>query len=937
MGGLIERAAEVAGIQDALAGAAEGSGRTVLLAGPAGIGKSALVDLAQALAREAGFSVLCSSATPVSTALPHGVVRDWLGPHVRAGRPGVAPFDGPAADLAEAMGTASSPHQVWNLASLDYALTWALESLAESQPLLLTVDEVQWVDLASLQILDLLSARVRHHLPVVLLLALRSGEPTPAAEVLKRIAGRALRLEPAPLSVVGVDQVRRELAGPMSSDRPSAQELHRVTGGVPFLLRELLRSETSDRAPGSVVDSVRERIDRLGPAAVTVARTTAVLGDDAEFDTLAELTGLGVADLADPLELLTDAGLLCRGTWRAWPAHPLLAEAVLAAMTPSERSELHRAAADHFVRHDRSRQTVASHLVHTLPKDDPTVVDLLREAGEESLRAGAPDVAARQLLRAVAETRSDDTEPELLALAASAHLLAGHRTEAFDLWSRALDRSEDPAARAALLAAIGDVQMTLGERSDAAQTYHRAVSSLTEAGHDSSSQPMRDLLVRMGLARALYDGARPEIVTAAADAVRQPRDRDTHTDRLLFALAGSDLAVRGEDRAGARDLALRALDGGVLLTEETSEGIGYYLATAVLSWADAYEENLAALDAAVEDARHRGSVLGFATASYCRGLLHYRQGRLRRAIGELQPALDLRARGWSDFAEPAVAGAALTHLALGQHEEAHALEPALRAAADRGQFVTAFPLAVAGVVRATQGDHEQALEDYRRAARLMGSHADNASIVEWRELSAWSLSALGRHDEARELAEEAVDRARGWGAPRALGFAMRTLAHLSPRDQAVELLRQAIALFEAGGCVDYRARAWVGLASLLLDGSPAERDEGVALLRRTVDYGRTTDVPPAVLRATRMLVRAGEAVGDLAADPVSSLTPGERRVVELAIAGETNRRIAQKLFVTVKAVEWHLSHAYRKLGISSRAELPAAIYGEFGPSISSEM
>jgi DNA-binding NarL/FixJ family response regulator len=60
-------------------------------------------------------------------------------------------------------------------------------------------------------------------------------------------------------------------------------------------------------------------------------------------------------------------------------------------------------------------------------------------------------------------------------------------------------------------------------------------------------------------------------------------------------------------------------------------------------------------------------------------------------------------------------------------------------------------------------------------------------------------------------------------------------------------------------------------------------------------------------------------------------------VVELAIAGETNRRIAQKLFVTVKAVEWHLSHAYRKLGISSRAELPAAIYGEFGPSISSEM
>jgi len=936
MGGLIERATEVAAIQDALAGAATGSGRTVLLAGPAGIGKSSLVEHARTLARGAGFLVLCSSATPVSTALPHGVVRDWLGPHVRAGRPGAAPFDGPAADLAEAMGTASAPHQVWNLASLDYALTWALESLAESQPLLLTVDEVQWVDLASLQVLDLLSARLQHHLPVLLLLALRTGEPTPAAEVLKRIAGRAARLEPAPLSVVGVEQVRRELSG-TAPEGPSAQELHRVTGGVPFLLHELLRSGTPDRTPRSVVDSVRERLDRLGPTAVTVARTTAVLGDDAEFDTVAELTGLGVAELADPLELLTDAGLLCLGMWRAWPAHPLLAEAVLSAMTPSERSELHRAAADHFVKHGRSRQTVASHLVHTLPKDDPAVVELLREAGEESLHAGAPDVAARQLLRAVGETRPDDTDPGLLALAASAHLLAGHRTEAFDLWARALERSEDAAARATLLAAVGDVQMTLGERSDAAQTYHRAVSALGEAGHDSSSQLMRGLLVRMGLARALYDGARPEIVSAAADAVRQPRERDTHADRLLFALSGSDLAVRGEDRARARDLALRALDGGVLLAEETSEGIGYYVATAVLSWADAYGENLAALDAAVEDARHRGSVLGFATASYCRGLLHYRQGRLRRAIGDLQPALDLRARGWSDFAEPAVAGAALTHLGLGQHEEALALEPALRAAADRGQFVTAFPLAVAGVVRAIHGDHEQALQDYRRAAHLMGSHADNASIVEWRELSAWSLGALGRRDEARELAAEAVDRARVWGAPRALGFALRTLAHLTPRDQGVELLREAIVLFDAGGCVDYRARAWVDLASLLLDGGPADRDEGVALLRRAVDYGRDTDVPPVVLRATRLLVRAGEAVGDLSADPVSSLTPGERRVVELALAGETNRRIAQKLFVTVKAVEWHLSHAYRKLGISSRAELPAAIYGESGPSNSSEM
>jgi DNA-binding CsgD family transcriptional regulator len=936
MGGLIERNAEVSATQDLLDAAAAGAGGSILFAGPAGIGKSALVGHAREQARTAGFRVLSSCPTPVSTALSHGVVRDWLGPLVRSACPGRPPFDGPAADLGEALGTPSSPHRVWNLAGLDYALTWALESLAEHQPLLVVVDDVQWVDVGSLQLLDLLSARL-HLLPVALVLALRSGEPVMAPDIVDRLAARAAVLEPAPLSVVGVEAARRKLEVSARLRGVSAAELHRLTGGVPFLLAELVRSGTPDQAPRSVVDSVRERLTRLAPEAVLVAHTTAVLGDDAEFDALADLTGLSVADLADPLEVLTDAGILTLGMWRACPAHPLVAEAVLSTLTPSERSELHGSAAAYLGKKGCSLQVVASHLVHTLPEEDRAVVELLRAVGEESLRAGAPDVASRQLLRAVGETRPEDTDPELLALAASAHLHAGHRAEAFDLWNRALDRAENPAERARLLADIGDVQMTLGARPDASASYHRAVTALTEAGHDSSSPQMREVFVRMGLTRALYDGARAEIVNAVSEAVRQPVEQDAPCDRLLFALAASDLAVRARDRARAVDLALRALGDGALLEEETSEGIGFYVASAVLSWADAYEENLAALDAAVEDAHRRGSVLGFATASYCRGLVHYRQGRLREAATQFHAALERREGGWSDFAEPAVAGAALTRLGLGQHEEARTLEPALRAAAKRGQFVSAQPLVVAGLIRAVHGDHEQALHDYRKAARLMGAHPDNASIVEWRELSAWSLMALRRHDEALETAEEAVDHARRWGAPRALGFALRTLAHVTPRDRSVGLLREALAHFERGACTDYLARVRIDLGRLLLAGGRDERDEGVTMLRSALEHGRSQDVEPVALRATRLLVRAGESVSGPADTPASSLTAGERRVVELAAGGETNRQIAQRLFVTVKAVEWHLSNAYRKLGISSRAELARALYGESGPNSSSEM
>jgi DNA-binding CsgD family transcriptional regulator/tetratricopeptide (TPR) repeat protein len=936
MGGLIERNAEVSATQDALDAAAAGAGSSLLLAGPAGIGKSALVAHAQEVARAAGFRVLSTSPTPVSTALSHGVVRDWLGPLVRSARPGTPPFDGPAADLAEALARPTSPHRVWNLAGLDYALTWVLESLAEHQPLLVVVDDVQWVDVGSLQLLDLLSARL-HLLPVTLVLALRSGEPVLAPDIVDRLTARATVLEPAPLSVMGVEAARRQLEVPEGLRSVTAEELHRLTGGVPFLLAELIRSDTPDAPPRSVVDSVRERLTRLAPEAVAVARTTAVLGDEAEFDALADLTDLSVADLADPLEVLTDAGILALGMWRTWPAHPLVAEAILSTLTPSERSELHRAAATYLGKKGCSQQVVASHLVHTLPDEDRAVVELLRAVGQESLRAGASDVAARQLLRAVGETRPEDTDPGLLALAASAHLHAGHRAEAFELWNRALDRAEDPVQRARLLADVGDVQMTLGERREASGSYHRAVTVLTEAGHDSSSPQMREILVRMGLTRALYDGARAEIVTAVTEAVRQPVEADGHCDRLLFALAASDLAVRARDRDRAVGLALRALGDGALLAEETSEGIGFYVASAVLSWSDAYEENLTALDAAVEDAHRRGSVLGFATASYCRGLVHYRQGRLREASAEFQAALERREAGWSDFAETAVAGAALTRLGLGQHEEARTLEPALRAAAERGQFVCAQPLSVAGLIRAVHGDHEQALEDYRGAARLMGAYPDNASIVEWRELSVWSLMALRRRDEALETAEEAVVHARRWGAPRALGFALRTLAHVTPRDRSVELLREALTHFEHGRCTDYRARAQVDLGRLLLAGGKDERDEGVAMLRCSLGHGRTHGIDPVTLRATRLLVRAGESVSDPAGTPAGSLTAGERRVVELAARGESNRQIAQRLFVTVKAVEWHLSNAYRKLGISSRAELGRALYGESGPHNSSEM
>jgi DNA-binding CsgD family transcriptional regulator len=158
------------------------------------------------------------------------------------------------------------------------------------------------------------------------------------------------------------------------------------------------------------------------------------------------------------------------------------------------------------------------------------------------------------------------------------------------------------------------------------------------------------------------------------------------------------------------------------------------------------------------------------------------------------------------------------------------------------------------------------------------------------------------------------------------------LGHVTQAPESVRAWREAISLLEGCGAVDQLARARIALGSQLMRTSSTRR-EGAELLGEALDYARGSDVPGLVRRATRVLAQHGmEATGRFGT-PLHLLTPGERRVVELAAQGHTNRTIAQRLFVTVKAVEWHLSNAYRKLEISSRGQLAAALAGQDGTDV----
>jgi DNA-binding CsgD family transcriptional regulator/tetratricopeptide (TPR) repeat protein len=916
----------VSAVEDALAAAQAGSGGSLLLSGPAGVGRTALAEHARHAATARGFTVLHSRQTPVSTTLVHGVVRDWARPLLRATS---GSFSDPGARLREALAAARTGDGR-SLDAVDDALRWWLDDLAGNGPVLLVVDDVQWADPESLRLLDLLSPRLEDS-STVLVTTRRRGEPCALPDVLHRLAVRATVLEPMPLTADGVQHLCAA-AVPASAGGgvpgPSGAAVHRLTGGLPFLVRELLRAggDLESGAPAAVVAWVRARVDRLGEPPREVLRAVAVLGEDASFDGIAALCGLTVAQLADPLEVLVDAALVELGMWRVQAAAPAIGDAVLAGMSPSQRSGFHARAARFLTSCGSPSRVVASHLVHTLPGEDLEVVAQLRTAGEDALSAGAPGEAASLLLRAVGEVAPELTEPSLLRLAATAHLRAGLAAPALDLWDTATRRAATPLDRADCLRETGDGLLALGRAAAARSAYAEAARLLAPSGADGDDRLRRLLAVRVRMAAAGTGRPDRELLRGTvAAAARRPPEEDTFADRLGLALAAHEIATQGREARTARSLALRALADGRLLDEEPCELPGVYLATDVLTWCESFAEGLAVLDAALARARAAGSSVGIANAACARGFLLLRQGHPHRAVADLEAALAARPK-----VTPARLGTALAtltggYLVLGRTADAQRLLPELRRLEAAAPTEDGVLLAL-GLLHAVAGDDEAALASYRAASATRPVPPPPA-LLPWRELSALSLRRTGHSGEARELAGEAVRLARQWGSPRTLAFSLRVLSRLLPSDEALASLREAVRLCEVEESEDHRVRAETDLGAVLM-ANRHTRDQGRELLERAVAYGRDHDVPAVVRAAATALLRNGVRVPGLGETPLDRLTRGEQRVVELAASGLTNRAIARELFVTVKAVEWHLSNAYKKLAISSRSQLMDVMGGQ---------
>src|SRR5262249_37936759 len=401
----------------------------------------------------------------------------------------------------------------------------------------------------------------------------------------------------------------------------------------------------------------------------------------------------------------------------------------------------------------------------------------------------------------------------------------------------------------------------------------------------------------------------------------------TPGERLVLAgLAFEEARASGTASDATRNIE-PALAGGRLLAEQELDVAGpfYFLFIGLIS-TDAFELGLACVDQALADAKARGSIPALAFITGYRGRFSLLCGRVAQAEADARTGLELMtSHGLWVGRLPCLALLIAALIEGGELDEAEdvLVENGLDEEIPPG-LVTNYLLEVRGALRLAQGKPRKGLDDlvaFGRDDELWGAASPLAS--RWRSRAALALAAMGEGRRAREMALEDLERGRRRGAASGFGFALRCSALVGADDAPVERLREAVRTLEDSPAQLEYARALTDLGAALRRSK--KRAEARGPLKEALELAERLGGRAVAERARTELVTAGGRSSDPFGTGVERLTASERRVGELAARGFTNPEIAQALFVSRKTVETHLGHAYRKLDISGRAELAAAL------------
>ena len=904
----------------------------LLVEGPAGVGKTELVREARAAAVQAGVTPLEARGSELEQPFAFGIVRQLLDPMI-----GEAPgrdelFAGAAAPAVRLFepDEHQAPSSEVGFEAL-HSLYWLVVNLADRAPLLVSVDDCQWVDRDSLRFLAYLAQRIEG-LRVAMLLAGR--RPDSAAvdggSLWAQVASRpeAGVLQPRPLSESASVALARERLGAEAAAE-FCRACHRATGGNPLFLRELLgaleaagvapsvdaASEVQAVGPAAVSRFVLHRLAALGPDASELARAVAVLGDDSELELACEVSGLSEDAARTAADHLVRADIFA-SVERLGFVHPIVRAALYEDLAPGERQARHAAAAEALAGEGASPERVTAHLLLTGATGDQRRVEMLRSAARVAARRGAPGAAAARLRRALAESPGELERAEILTELGRFEVASMQFEAAEEHLHLALTSGVEPMIRADAASTLGRCAIASGGRS--AEAAIDALASLAEQLRPL--EPERSLELRAEL--LMVATAVPRVRAGLAAHLQRFRDQAAghpgfeavariHTAQEQLAQGGSAVAAMDEVEA--------ALAVGLPPAAATN---ATFLALLTLELGERYDLALRLLGVGLEGARREGHATR-------QGLIHGRRAAIALAQGSLPDAQVEAETGLLLVDEQHFALLQLLAVAIVVHIERGAFAAAAELAqtgealgiAEDRLYVDQYLIA-RGRLRIAQGDVSEGVADLMWCGERLEAY-EQPWWSHWKEFAAPAIASLGDSQTAVRLAREQLAMARRVGAPGALGRALRSAGLAIGGEERLGLLVEAVSVLERSSARLELAHALADLGAEL--GRAGRRREGRDSQRRAIELA---DECGAIALAERARAELHSGPGRRPRAELTgpgALTAAEWRVCRQVAEGHTNREVAQALFVTEKTIERHLSSAYQKLGIRSRFQLPAAI------------
>jgi DNA-binding CsgD family transcriptional regulator len=913
MPALLDRDVEMRELSRRLAAVRSGAGRVIVVEGPAGIGKSTLLEAAAAVARGDGAEVLRARCSPLEQQASWGTAQQLLEPlRRRADWDELVVGAAALAERALAPGPVEPAPPGEAMHAAVRGLVWLASNLGERAPALLVVDDIHWADAPTLRWLAVLS-RSLDELPLGVLCAVRAGEPAGAPELLAELLAAAPEpsVRPRALGPAATETLVRERLP--AAGAAFAHACHAVTGGNPFLLRALLAelaasgvepgdaaaAQLSSFGPEQVTRGLERQLARLPGGAGPLARAVAVLGPRTPLRHAAPLAGLALDAAAEAADALRAAGLLEAGE-QLTLAHPLIAGVLYDGLAPGGRAMLHARAAELLDAEHTDPERGALHLLRTEPRARPQTVATLREAAARASSRGAPQSAAAYLRRALAEPPVDTADEAHLRLELGLALAAHLEPDAYDLLQEAV-AAATPGQRGAMALKAARALGLIGH-------FDRAVA-LCHQGLEGAPDGVRERL-------------EAELVTVAwtrVDTIGEARRRSRAGGPPgLFQIAASMDGMT--DARPARETLAQLRPALGALTGEADSLVGS-VAALHLAANDELDDAIELCEALIETTRPRGWLISLAHGSMLRAMALVRAGDVRDAEADARLAFDYKL----PVAPPAAMLWSLTFLvdALVELDDLQGAEAALAAAGQLGEppeGALAAPLVLQSRARLRLAQHRpaeslaDALQAGERARELELRHP---VLATWR---IEAVEALGDDPEARRLAHEQLELAERLGTAGARGAALRAVGR-AERD--VDTLQHAVDVLEDSPVRLEHTRALVDLGTALRRAN--RRADAREPLRRALELSSDGGMRLLAGRARHELHAAGARPRRSALSGPDALTPAEHRVATLAAQGLGNRAIAERLYVTRRTVETHLTHAFQKLDITTRADLPAAL------------